>query len=142
LRAKRAMVALDLESMPKGFIASTETARELEIEQDDIFVMDFGLSTRTRIYGVVYDDVNKNNSPDRDEKTFVNVRVTLDGQRTVFSDHDGVYIFEDVVPGEHTIGLDVNTLPRGYLPETRVRTEVTVTEGTTYIFHVPLSRQP
>ena len=51
------------------------------------------------------------------------------------------YYIEGLKPGKHTVRIDVNSLPIEYLPLVKVSNSVEVTEGTTYVYHIPLKKK-
>ncbi|MCB9747984.1 MAG: hypothetical protein H6755_06210 [Candidatus Omnitrophica bacterium] len=141
VKAKKVSIGVELDSVPQGFIFSTPMLVDVAIAQKSVNHVEFGLTTQSGIYGVVYYDVNSNGRPDPDDEFIARTKLVMDGQETVYSDFEGTYFFKNVLPGTHTVRIDVNSLPIEYLPKIKIENEVEVTEGTTYVFHVPVSRK-
>jgi len=141
IRAKKIVVAMNTGSIPQGFLLSTDLEKEVEIQHLQSFRINFGLTARTSIYGVVFVDDNKNKALDRRDKRISNMKLTLDGKQTTKSNADGTYYFENVTPGKHTLILDVNSLPLQYLPMIKIKNTFQVKEGSTFTLHVPLKEK-
>jgi hypothetical protein len=141
VRAKKIKVSLDSDSIPRGYVLSTILSKDIVIEHKKTAVVDFGLTSRSGIYGVVYYDKNENNELDPDDILIPKARVALDEKLVVESSYDGSYFFENITPGKHSIKLEINSLPIEYLPLIKLVNEVDVEEGTTYVFHVPLTKK-
>jgi len=139
--AKKVRVTPDIDSIPKGFVFSTAVGKDIPIVNGGSASADFGLTTCSSIYGVVFYDKNNNGQVDAGEKGIANVRIILDSQRVVLTDFEGMYTFDGLIAGQHTIKLDINSLPMEYLPVIRVENTVEVTEGTTYVFQIPLRKK-
>ena len=138
IKAKRVLVKLDLDSVPRGFILTNNAVKEIWIKHKEKYWQDFGLNVQSGIYGVFFVDKNQNGSYDANEKTILNAHLTLDGKKSVYSDFEGIFNFENVTPGRHTIRIDVNSLPMEYIPLIKIKKKINVLEGTTCIFNVPL----
>ena len=141
VKAKKVLVSLDINSLPKGYLASNGFTEEVTIEHLGTKTVNFGLTTRSGIYGVIYYDKNKNGRYDVEDSLIPGVKVVLDTENNVYSDYDGGYEFDNITPGKHIIAVDLNTIPMEYIPMIRLKNEVDVSEGTTYIFHVPLKKK-
>ncbi len=141
--AKKVRVKLDANTIPSGFIASTDILVEYRVKQGKTKTINFGVTMRSGIYGIVYVDSNNNGRLDRNEKLIPNVRLRLDNKKTAISDYSGSYFFENIDPGTYIIYLDVNSLPKQHFPNVKIKEKVTVSEGTTYIYNIPLKiRKP
>ena len=101
----------------------------------------FGLTTRSTVYGVVFYDENGNGQHEPNEKGISAAKISLDQNQVAYTDFEGVYSFDALTAGAHTIQLDVNSIPLQYLPSVRIRNEVNVEEGTTYVFQIPLKKK-
>jgi hypothetical protein len=139
VKAKAVEVRVDIDTVPGGFIFTTPVAARADIMRDQSQTLDFGLSTESGIFGVVFVDENGNRKPDPGEKFISKVRLILDGEQSAVTDFEGIYVFKNIEPGEHTVRLDVNSLPSQYLPLIKLTNRVTVSEGATYVLHVPVS---
>jgi hypothetical protein len=142
IRAKRVQVSVDIDDVPQGFIFSTDALKEVEIRQDKTTQVDFGLTTQSGIYGVVFYDKNGNGQPDLQDTFLPRIKITLDGKASTISDAEGAYFFSNISPGKHTLAIDVNSIPLEYIPTVKIKNEINLAEGTTYQFHIPLTKNP
>ena len=138
VRAKKVLVTPVQESVPNGFIYSTPTFSQATIRQSQVGRVDFGLTSHSSVYGVVFVDKNTNGRLDAGDQTVGKVKLILDGKLTQGSDSRGTYYFRNVGKGKHTIAVDLNTVPINMIPLIKVKSEIEVEEGTTYMFNVPL----
>lgn len=138
VRSKKVTVTPVLESIPQGFIFSTPASAEVNIVQGISKRIDFGLTTQSGIYGVIFVDNNANGIPDKDDQFVARVSLILDGDTRQLSDSRGAYFFKNVAPGKHSLSLDMKSVPIEFIPQVKLKNDVDVVEGTTYIFHVPL----
>lgn len=139
--AKKVLVEVDTDSIPKGFVSTTPLFEEIEIQNHQIHKINFGLTTHSGISGVVYWDKNNNGKLDPEDTFIQRVKIKLDGKKTSVTDYEGAYYFDNVPPGEHTIRLDVNSLPLEYLPLIKLTNTFEVSEGQSYIFHIPVKQK-
>ncbi|MBN1869319.1 MAG: pilus assembly protein N-terminal domain-containing protein [Candidatus Omnitrophica bacterium] len=140
VRAKSAEITLDINSIPDGFIFSTPMLESITIVPHKVYEVDFGLTTQSGIYGVVFFDKNKSGKPDPGDEFIADARITLDDKESKASDFEGTYFFENIQPGKHTLTLDVNSLPVEYLPEIKLKNTINTSEGSIYVFHIPLNK--
>ena len=140
VKAKRVQAGLDLSSVPKGYIPTTPLLKNVDIATGKVVAVNFGLTTQSNIYGVVYADSNNNQTLDESDERMTNVKVVLDGTQEVSTDFEGAYSFSGIAAGKHVISFDVNTIPVEYIPLIKIKSEVEVQEGTTYIFYIPVKR--
>lgn len=140
--AKKATVSLDLQTIPTGFVFSTALSRDVTIEHKKAVRVNFGLSSRSGIYGVAFLDLNGSGKPDRGDKFISNVVIRLDSGEITKTDFSGSYFFENINPGKHTIRIDVNSIPMMYSPLNKITMDVDLKEGTTYVYNVPLKENP
>lgn len=139
--ARKVTVTVDTTTLPQGAFFSTESEYKADIEQQRIHRVDFGLTTQTGIYGVIYVDENQNGQLDSGDIYIPNVAMKLDDKDATSSDDKGGYNFYDVKPGKHTLTLDVNSLPPDYLPLIKIKNKIKVREGVTAIFNIPLKKR-
>jgi hypothetical protein len=64
----------------------------------------------------------------------------LDEAKEVVSDGTGSYLLLNVSPGEHTLTLDLDSLPVYYLPKTALTKEIILSEGAIYNYNIPLRK--
>jgi len=140
VKAKKVQVSVGTESIPKGFIFSTPVAQMVEIIPHKTQQVNFGLTTHSGIFGIIYVDVNQSGKPDNGDEFIQGAKITLDNIESVISDYEGTYFFKNITPQKHTISIDVNSLPIEFIPLIKIKDAVTVTEGTTYIYHFPMKK--
>lgn len=140
VRAKSTEVTVDINSIPDGFIFSTPMLENIVIVPHKTYRVDFGLTTQSGVYGIVFYDKNASGKPDSGDEFAAEVRITIDDKESAVSDFEGAYFFENIQPGRHHIAIDINTLPIEYLPKIKLKNTITTSEGSTYIFHIPLNK--
>ncbi len=64
------------------------------------------------IKGVIFEDLNNNGAFDPEEKTFSNIRLTLDNKLSVKSNQ--IYKFDNLDYGNYEVSIDKNSIPTGY----------------------------
>ncbi len=138
--AKKVQVGVNPDSIPDGFVFSTPILVDVNITPHIRQKVNHGLSIHSGVYGVVFYDKNNNNKPDQDDEFIPKVKIFLDDAEVTVSDFEGTYFFRDIAPGMHQVRIDVNSIPIEYLPKVKLKKEVEVSEGTTYVFHVPLTK--
>ncbi len=138
VRAKKVRVALDLGSLPMGYINSDGFMRDIVVEHRQVNAVDFGLTSQAGIYGVVYIDRNLTGTLDQGDEFIARAKIILDGQHVAYSDFEGTYSFDNIKPGQHVISIDINSLPLQYIPLIKLNNEIEVGEGITYVFNIPL----
>ncbi|MDP8265814.1 MAG: SdrD B-like domain-containing protein [Candidatus Aceula meridiana] len=140
ISGKKVQIGMDFDSVPKGYIFTTPLYAKVKIVPHKIVKVDFGLSTSSGVYGVVYYDKNQSKKPDSGDEFIHGVHITLEGKEAV-TDFEGSYSFDNVEAGEHKIAIDVNSIPMEYLPLIKLTNKIDVQEGTTYIFHIPVKKK-
>lgn len=74
--------------------------------------VNFRMITGGRIKGRVISDINGNGKQDPGEKGISDVLVQLaPGGQNTYTDDEGRFIFENILPGEYTLKLDPASLP-------------------------------
>ncbi len=142
INAKKANVSLDFKAIPKGFVFSTALSRDVMIQQGKPVYVNFGLTSRSGIYGIAYVDLNGTGKPDRGDKFISNVVLRLDNDEITRTDQTGAYFFENIAPGVHKIRIDVNSINIQYSPAIKIESSVKVDEGMTYVHNIPLKENP
>ena len=140
IRARRAYVNLDTQTLPSGFVLTVPMTQEASIANHKSVRLDFGVITRSEIWGIVFVDVNGDNkfSIEAGDKGIKGVLMTLENGMRAITDGSGQYRFPHVSAEEHTITLDLNTLPVEYLPTVPLKKVVVVFEGISYDYSVPV----
>jgi hypothetical protein len=141
VRAKKILVGLDVDSVPAGYVVTGPLSQELSISHQELYQVNFGLTTQSGIYGVVFCDVNQDGLVNPGDDFIPNVRITLDGTNSAESDVNGGYFFGQVSPGTHLVTVDINSIPLKYLPLIKLKNELVVTEGKTTLFNIPLRKK-
>jgi len=139
IKARTLVIGLDFDTVPDGYVFQDQSQEEFEIKHKDVIDHDIALATRSGIYGIVFVDTNGNKVPDANEEKLANVRVVLDGELTSSSDMRGAYFFNNIADGKHVLRIDINSIPLQYLPNIALEHKIEVSEGTTYMLHVPVS---
>ena len=140
LRGKKVTVNVDTSTLPAGVVVSEGSSREVEIEQGKVIPVDFRLISRSEIYGVVFEDIDRDGKVGLSDTGIAKVKLSLEDGRVAITDEKGQYYFRKIVAGEHTITLDINSLPLNYLPLIPLTKKITLFEGITYIHNIPLKR--
>lgn len=141
IKAKRVTVTVDIESVPEDYVFSTSPLETIEIVHKKSSRVDFGLTTQSGIYGVVFYDADNDGKPGIDDIFLSEVKIILDESNIVSTNSEGTYFFRGLGPGKHTLKIDINSIPLEYLPRIKVVSEIDLSEGKTYIFHVPLTKK-
>ncbi|MBL8014101.1 MAG: hypothetical protein JNN05_09665 [Candidatus Omnitrophica bacterium] len=139
LMAKEVTVSAEATSVASGYVLTTPPIQNIALPYKG--VVNFGFTSQSGIYGLVFHDLNGDEIPNEGDEFVQNVKITLDGKVSQRSDYDGTYFFKDVSSGKHVIRVDVNSLPLEYLPLIKLSQSIEVTEGTIYMYHVPLSKR-
>ncbi|HXV18553.1 MAG TPA: SdrD B-like domain-containing protein, partial [Candidatus Omnitrophota bacterium] len=129
---RKAVVRFDTAKLPYGFVLTGPSEREVKIENKVSAVVNFGLVPRSQIAGVVFSDLDRDGKYDPSDKLIPKAKILIEDGRTVRSNHMGAYVFSDVIAGEHTVTLDLTSLPKGYLPSDRPVKKITLFEGIRY----------
>jgi hypothetical protein len=139
VRAKKVLVIPDLSTVQPGYILNSPAVLNIKIPEGKS--IDFGFTTDSGIYGVVFYDKNGNQQPDEGDVFLSNVKLTLDHTIKEKTEFDGTYFFKNVPGGKHTIQVDINSIPIEYIPLVKISNSIEVTEGTTYVYHIPLKKK-
>jgi tetratricopeptide (TPR) repeat protein len=138
IRAKNVSLSIDTDTLPVGFVLTGPSERKVKIEHHKIVNVDFGIVSRSEIYGIVFHDVNGNGEFDSGDIGVGDVVLTLeDGTRTT-TNARGQYYFRGIPAGTHKITLGINSLPVDLIPKIPIFKDIVLFEGTTYIHNIPL----
>jgi hypothetical protein len=140
VKARKAYVTLDTSTLPAGFVLTVPVSQEVSIVNHRSSRTDFGIISHTQISGIVFEDVDGNGEYGRNDKGIKGAVLILDDGSKIATDSTGKYSFVNVVSGEHTINLDLNSLPVYYLPEVAITKKISLFEGVVYIYNIPLKR--
>ncbi|MBM3244568.1 MAG: hypothetical protein FJZ15_02080 [Candidatus Omnitrophica bacterium] len=140
VRGRRAFVNLDTATIPEGFVLTVPATQGAFIGQGQAARLNFGVASRTEIYGFVFLDINDNGIFDKDDPRIRNVVLRLEDDTIRVTDASGRYSFSSVKPGEHTIQLDLESLPVYYLPKVPLSKKITLSEGVSYPYNIPVKK--
>lgn len=132
------MVSIDMSSLPEGFVLTTPVSQEVSIIQGKVQKVDFGIASRTEITGFVFEDTNGNGEFDGFDKIVKGVVLVLEDGSSSTTDNTGRYLFSKAMVGQHTLKLDLNSLPPQYMPTVPISKDIELTEGASYIYNIPL----
>ncbi len=139
VKGKEAVLTLDQSTIPRGYGPTTPASRDVDIVNAKVKKVDFGITTRSEISGLVFNDKNNNGIYEPGEESLNNVVLILDDKARVATNPLGEYMFRKLTPGEHTLKIDLKTLPVKFIPKVPVIKKVKVLEGTTFIYNIPLA---
>lgn len=140
VKARKVYVNLDTSTLPPGFVLTVPVTQEVGVVHHRFTRVDFGIISRSEIRGIVFEDVDNNGEYSRNDKGIAGVVITLEDGTEVITDTTGRYIFSHAATGEHTLSLDLNSLPIYYLPQVPIKKDIGLFEGVTYIHNIPLKR--
>jgi hypothetical protein len=125
----RHLVTLDVRRIPAEYSIISPEKIWIEVKLRETARVNFQLIAAGRMEGRVINDTNGNGKIDPGEKGMSDVLVLLEpGNNNTYTDEDGKFIFENILPGAYTITLDPATLPEDSVhtsPE-ELRVEVSV----------------
>lgn len=135
---KKTRISIDLNTIPRGNILTTPATYDIDIKHGATRRVDFGITSRAEIVGLVFVDSNGNNKFDREEEPVIGVAIVLDGKERVETGIGGQFLFRTLSAGEHTLEIDLKTLPTKYIPKVPLKKKVVVEKGVTFFYNVPL----
>lgn len=138
VRAKKIYVAVETQTFPAGFVATTPISQSVEIMQNGRHIIRFGILGISEIRGFVYNDANLNSSRDSNERGLEKVKIYIDGKKEMITDSDGYYYLRNVEAGPHKVGIDIKTLPLNFIPTVPIQAEIKLFEGMTYSLNFPI----
>jgi hypothetical protein len=140
VRGNKIYVNLDTATIPNGFVLTVPATQVVSINQHQTARVDFGIISRSEIFGYVFEDLDGDNQFGKKDKGIRNAVIILEDATLRTTDSGGKYSFSSVSSGEHEITLDLNTLPVYYLPKTALTKKITLFEGVAYKYDIPLKR--
>jgi len=141
VKGRKAFVSIDTASIPQGYILTVPVTQEAVLSNSRVTRIDIGVTSRSDISGYVFEDVNGDGQfTNKVDRPVAGIAILLEDGRKVVSDNGGRYIFANTAPGEHTITLDLNSLPIYYLPNVAISQKIILFEGVNYIYSFPLKR--
>ena len=140
VRGNKATIILDTATLPPGYVLTVPMSQQTPIQGGRVARIDFGIVSRSEITGYVFEDKDNNGRYDREDKGVQGAVITLDGSKQVVTDSSGRYSFSNSATGGHTLTLDIDSLPVYYLPKVSVTKKISLFEGVTYTYNIPLKR--
>jgi hypothetical protein len=107
------VVNLDVKRIPADYSIISPEKIKIEVKFRETLKVNFQLIKAGRIEGRVINDLNANGKFDPNEKGIPDVLVLLQpGDNNTYTEEDGKFTFENILPGEYTLKLDPNTLSK------------------------------
>jgi hypothetical protein len=105
------LVTLDVRRIPADYSILSPEKVKIEVKLRETVKVNFQLIAAGRIEGRVVNDINANGKLDPNEKGISDVLVLLGaGEINTYTDEDGKFIFENILPGKYLLKLDPATL--------------------------------
>jgi hypothetical protein len=112
----RHLVTLDVRRIPADYSVICPEKASFVSKLRETARVNFQLIAAARIEGRVINDVNNNGKIDPDEKGMPDVLILLEpGNNNAYTDEDGKFTFENILPGTYQIRLDLATLPEDFV---------------------------
>ncbi len=121
-------ISMEERRIPANFYILSSVKKEIIIKARRTQKVNFALIEGSTISGRVINDINKNKKIDKDEKGIKDVLVLLkpiEKEKTktkekylkemilnTYTDSNGNFIFENILPGEYILSVDIETLPK------------------------------
>jgi len=140
IRARTAYVILDAATLPGGFVLTVPVTQEVPIIHHRTAEVDFGIVSRSEITGFVFEDITGKGEYDEMAKGVAGVTIVLENGTKALTEASGRYAFPNVPIGEHTITLELASLPVYYLPQTALSKSFELFEGVSYLYNIPLKK--
>ncbi len=137
-----AVIRVGTEEIPKGYFFTTPNSRQILVVPGKEAKADFGISTEVEFRGVVFNDLNEDGQYEEEtDRPVAGVRMRVENGQSASSDAGGFYSIRKVIPGEHTLSVDVGSIPDGYRTLVPVQKEFQTEEGQVVRYDVPLKAQ-
>lgn len=140
VKGKIAYVVFDPKSLPSGFVLTGPNRQDVSILQGRTGRADFGIISRSEIYGIVFEDENHDQEFNPGEQVIKGVKLVLEDGKQVVTSGEGKYVFRNATAGGHELTLDLNSLPKDYLPQVPMTKKIILTEGLSYNYSIPLKK--
>lgn len=140
VRGRTAYVTLDTGTLPAGYMLTVPVTQEIPVANAAASKVYFGVTSRSEIRGIVFDDLNGDSEYSVGEKGVSGVAITLDGDKTVLTRVDGSYVYTQALPGEHELTADLNSIPVYYLPLVPLKKKFPLQEGESSVWNIPLRK--
>ncbi|MFA5276401.1 MAG: SdrD B-like domain-containing protein, partial [Candidatus Omnitrophota bacterium] len=140
VRGKVAHITLDTGSLPAGYLLTVPVTQDVPIVNAAVSQVYFGVTSRSEIRGIVFEDINGDGQYSAGEKGVSGVLITLDRDKTLVTGADGSYVYSQAHPGEHELFADLNSIPVYYLPLVVLKKQFPLLEGESSVWNIPLRR--
>ncbi len=106
------VVTLDVKRIPAEYSIISPERVNIQVKLRETVWVTFQLIAAGSIAGRVINDINANGSLDPGEKGIADVLILLQpGENNSYTDEDGTFIFQNILPGEYILKPDPVTLP-------------------------------
>lgn len=105
------VVSIEVRSLPLGYLPAKSYKQNIELEKGGRLLAVFPVIAQRTLTGRVYEDVNKNDRLDDQDKPVAGAKV-LFGSISMDSDAEGYYLFENVAPGLRNLTIHPNSIPK------------------------------
>lgn len=140
VKARKAAVSVDTATIAPGYLLTSGQTQEIKLAHGQLSRVDFGLTIRSEISGIVFEDINADGKLSPKEPGIKGVIVALEDGTKAVTDHLGRYSFRKAKSGTRRLTLDVNSLPALFLPVVSVYKEIELSDGTSFKYDIPLKR--
>ncbi|HNW40070.1 MAG TPA: SdrD B-like domain-containing protein [Candidatus Omnitrophota bacterium] len=140
VKGKMAYITLDTGTLPAGYILTVPVTQEIPIDSSGAAQVYFGITSRSEIRGIVFEDTNEDGEYSVGEKGVSGVAITLDGDKTALTSVDGSYTYAQAQPGDHELSVDLNSIPVYYLPLVPLKKKFPLQEGESSAWNIPLRK--
>ena len=140
VHGKVAHVTLDTGTLPAGYILTVPVTQDIPIANAAVSKVYFGITSRSEIRGMVFEDNNEDGEYSMGEKGVPGVAITLDQDKTVITGVDGSYVYSQAQPGDHELTTDLNSIPVYYLPLVALKKKFPLQEGESSVWNIPLRK--
>jgi len=140
IRARKAHVTIDTTTVPAGLVLTVPGSQEAAIEHGRKLQINFGISSRTEISGLVFEDFRGTGIPGPTAVGVQGVSFTLENGIKATTDNYGRFAFKNVAVGKHKLTLDLKSVPGMYIPTVPIFKEIEIQEGTVFTHNIPLKK--
>jgi hypothetical protein len=126
--------------LPAGYILTGPATQDIPIINAAVSQVYFGVTSRSEIRGIVFEDANGDGQYSSGEKGVAGVVIILDRDKTLVTGADGSYVYAQAQPGEHELSADLNSIPVYYLPLVVLKKQFPLSEGESSVWNIPLRR--
>lgn len=137
IKPGNADIKVDISSIGSDYIMTSRSPVTVQIASGKTSKADFGACIKSGIKALVFKDMNENNTSDYEDIPVSGVDILIDNNRYT-TDSDGIFQISDMKEGEYGISIDIETLPKEYVPSEPVKQVLRIEEGVIKQFEVPL----